>query len=82
VKNQIRFLSKVQDIRTFTDVVWINRPSSSGPNSDQINFALEQAMKAQTGSCNLSLISAADGVVVNAMPWPPYPRERDAVTIV
>jgi len=51
-----------------------------------LRFTQEQAAKAQRGSrdaaTTLSLSSALDGEwVVNATPWPLYPRERDPLRI-
>jgi len=48
----------------------------------QVEFTLEQAMKAQIWSTLTLLFLELQGLmrwVVNAPPWPLYPRERDPV---
>jgi hypothetical protein len=53
-----------------------------------VTLNLQQAMKTQSGSGGTSVtysfvnLSARCGRVVNAMPWPFYPWERDLVLIV
>ena len=56
-----------------------------GRGKVKVKFALEQVMKAQRGSGGITLLFNLGrrwGWVVNATPWPLYPRERDPVTIV
>jgi hypothetical protein len=51
----------------------------------KVNFALEQAMKAQRGNRGIAVLFISLGArwrwVVSATPWPIYPRERDLVPI-
>jgi hypothetical protein len=55
------------------------------PNKVNVKFTLEEAMKAQRGRRIIALLffnlGARWGWVVNATPWPLYPRERDPLSI-